>query len=162
MARRAAEASLYIGQKMRDPDARVGGLGVSLGAIYESDVIVADGTAATEVDDPVHDYVPAARPGHRAPHVHTATGESVLDHFGANFVVLADASHSHPADLATVTFDVPVDLVTMPGSQWRDAYGINLDGLVLVRPDGVVSFRTKSCTNPAAAIHTALARSVGH
>jgi aromatic ring hydroxylase-like protein len=38
-----------------------------LGACYQSTAVVPDGTAPAAVDDPVTNYVPSARPGHRAP-----------------------------------------------------------------------------------------------
>jgi 2-polyprenyl-6-methoxyphenol hydroxylase-like FAD-dependent oxidoreductase len=44
-------------------------LGMELGFSYDSDAVVADGTAPPTVEDAVVDYVPCGRPGHRAPHV---------------------------------------------------------------------------------------------
>ena len=43
-------------------------LGVELGQQYESAAVVPDGTAPRENPDPVTDYLPEARPGHRVPH----------------------------------------------------------------------------------------------
>jgi hypothetical protein len=40
---------------------------------------------------------------------------------------------------------------------WHDAYGVDADGAVLVRPDGHVAWRSRSgASNPAAVLRTAL------
>ena len=43
-------------------------LGMDLGLHYEEGCLIPDGTEPPPADDPVSDYVPTARPGHRAPH----------------------------------------------------------------------------------------------
>ena len=62
-------------------------LGMHLGYRYEnSPVCIADGTPPTP-DDP-RNYVPTTRPGSRAPHVWLANGNSTLDLFGRNYVLM--------------------------------------------------------------------------
>jgi hypothetical protein len=82
-----------------DPAAAVRGsrrygnfLGLDLGFAYENGAVIPDGSAAPEVDDSVADYVPTARPGHRAPHIvleRVTTEVSTLDLFGTAFPLLA-------------------------------------------------------------------------
>ena len=63
IARACADASLGASR----PPAPVNGL--VLGYCYQSSVIVADGTPAPTPANPIGDYCPTARPGHRAPHL---------------------------------------------------------------------------------------------
>lgn len=108
--------------------------GVTLGYAYRSAAIVDDGTPLPAVDDAVHDYVPTARPGSRAPHVWLEDGRSTLDLFGSDFVVMSDV-------------DVPprdhVERVIVDDDQWRGTYGVERGGVVLVRPDGHVAWRSR-------------------
>lgn len=90
-------------------------LGMDLGLAYEAGAVVPDGTEPPEVEDPVSDYAPTARPGHRAPHVAVRrVGDpavtSTLDLFDRSVVVLAGpdgdgwlgaaAAIGHPAVVA--------------------------------------------------------------
>ncbi|MFF2124057.1 FAD-dependent monooxygenase [Streptomyces olivochromogenes] len=62
-------------------------LGAQLGVRYpQSPLIVSDGTPEPP-EDP-EEYVPTARPGHRAPHVASADGSPVLDLFRGRFTLL--------------------------------------------------------------------------
>jgi len=44
------------------------GYGQDFGLVYASEAITPDGTSPKAVSDPVNEYVPQGRPGHRAPH----------------------------------------------------------------------------------------------
>lgn len=143
-AKRAAEASVSIAASVRDPDSRRGAHGVSLGVRYESSAICADGTDPVAVEDEVHDYRPSGRPGGRAPHVDDGTGGSVLDHYGSGFVVLVDESHPDRVQLDHISTPVPLRTVAMSGNEWRDLYGVSPLGVVVVRPDGFVAFRSST------------------
>jgi hypothetical protein len=95
------------------------------------------------------------RPGTRAPHywLQRAGGQiSTLDLFGKNFVLLTgpggDAwwKAARPEDLGA-----PVDShkiggngLSDPSGGFTEAYGMNPDGAVLVRPDGFVAWRAKT------------------
>lgn len=143
-------------------------LGQEIGYGYwDSPLIVPDGSRhyAEEhhVDDPVYVYVPNARPGARAPHCWVATAATpdarvpLHDFFGKDFVLLTygPRSTAWATDVA-----VPVGRTTArhyqvgaPGSDadlidvdgtWPRFYGIDTEGAVLVRPDGHVSWRTRS------------------
>ena len=124
--------------------------GVTLGYGYESAAIVPDGTNAPEVPDAIHDYVPTARPGHRAPHVwieDEGRRTSTLDLFGDGFVLLADHDGVGPIDT-----DVPLDTHVIQGDRWRTAYGLAPGGVVLVRPDGHVAWRALRRVNDLASV----------
>jgi hypothetical protein len=115
--------------------------------------LIADGTTAPAVENPVTDYVPTGRPGHRAPHVvlrnGTGTG-STLDLFETEMVLLAGPRGTAWRDAARAAAgDVPLNTWTIgadgefadPDGDWQTLYGVGPDGAVLVRPDGHVAWR---------------------
>ena len=112
-------------------------LGMDLGLHYEAGCLLPDGTPLPAVDDPVADYVPCARPGHRAPHLDLGS-VSTLDAYDDAFILLvgddrADLDDVHPA-VRTQTLE------------WHNAealalHGISATGALLVRPDGHVAWR---------------------
>jgi putative polyketide hydroxylase len=143
-----AEASLGAAR----PPKRIDGL--VLGSDYTSPVIVDDATPPPRVSDPVADYVPTARPGGRAPHLwidDSPPRRSVIDLFGRELVALTDANGAKPLDAATQVVratGVPIraQIVDAPG--WRECYGVHSGGVVVVRPDGHVAFRSASTCTP--------------
>jgi len=119
--------------------------GLVLGHVLESAVITADHTAAPSTRDPIGQYVPVGRPGHRAPHLWLGNGRSTLDLFGSNFVALTDppgkrALHA-AADIARAT-GIPLDVHVIEAAAWPGLYGVERGGVVLVRPDGYVGWRS--------------------
>jgi 2-polyprenyl-6-methoxyphenol hydroxylase-like FAD-dependent oxidoreductase len=119
--------------------------GVHLGYRYEgSAIIVPDGS--TEPEDPLSDYAPTARPGHRAPHVPLPDGRSILDLFGRSFVLLwLDVIHTDSCRLAVDALadaarraGMPLKIHAIDDPAARDLYG---RAFVLVRPDGHVAWR---------------------
>jgi len=144
--------------------------GLIFGACYESMAVVPDGTPAVAIDDPVTDYVPSARPGSRAPHVWLNRGDqqiSTIDLFGPHFVLLAGrdgdawrraAQAIGPSwpPLTVFTVGTDGDLGDLDG-KWHEAYGVDTNGAVLVRPDGHVAWRSRSgASNPQAVLRAAL------
>ena len=131
--------------------------GLIYGLCYESMPVIPDGTPPVEVTDPVTEYVPSARPGSRAPHVWLQRGGeqlSTIDLFGSHFVLLAgrdgdawrQAIHQIvPSWPPLIGFTVggKEDLID-PDGNWHEAYGVETDGAVLVRPDGYVALRGRS------------------
>ena len=131
--------------------------GLIYGLCYESMAVIPDGTPPVEVTDPVTEYVPSARPGSRAPHVWLQRGGeqlSTIDLFGSHFVLLAgrdgdawrQAIHQiEPSWPPLIGFTVggKEDLID-PDGNWNEAYGVETDGAVLVRPDGYVAWRGRS------------------
>jgi hypothetical protein len=129
--------------------------GMDLGFRYEEGALVPDGTAPPEVADPVIDYAPTARPGHRAPHLRLERSGrelSTLDLFDGSFTLLAGAAGPawrNAARTAARKLGVPLQAFTVgaggdledPERQWADLYGVGPSGAVLVRPDGHVGWR---------------------
>ena len=129
-------------------------LGVHLGYRYEgSPVCVEDGTEAPP-DNP-NVYVQTARPGSRAPHVWLADGRSTLDLFGTGFVLLVlrdDPPDSEPLAAAARQCKMPLNVVRVREEDVAAAYET---ALVLVRPDGHVSWRGDALPdNPERIIET--------
>ena len=149
--------------------------GLIFGACYQSMAVVPDGAPEAAVDDPVTEYVPSARPGSRAPHVWLRRGNeqiSTIDLFGPHFVLLAgrdgDAWRraAQGIDLswpALIAHSVGKDGdLGDPDGHWHQAYGVDTDGAVLVRPDGHVAWRSRSgVSNPAEILRAALDRLFG-
>jgi putative polyketide hydroxylase len=144
--------------------------GLIFGACYESMAVVPDGTPPFVVDDPVTEYVPSARPGSRAPHVWLRRGDeqiSTIDLFGPRFVLLAGpdgdawrraAQGIDPSWPPLLVFTVGKDGdLGDPDGNWHEAYGVDTDGAVLVRPDGHVAWRSRSGdSNPLEVLRTVL------
>jgi putative polyketide hydroxylase len=150
--------------------------GLIFGAAYESATVLPDGTARPVVANPVTDYAPTAHPGCRAPHVwleRAGQRLSTLDLFGTSFVLLAgrtgtawcqaaaNVAHARRLPVHAFTVGAQGGLVD-PGGSWATTYGVEQDGAVLVRPDGHVAWRARSCvTNPAETLLGVLASMLG-
>ena len=128
------------------------GLAEDLGWVARSAVIVDDGTPSASTDGP---FEPDARPGARAPHAWLSIGGqrlSTLDLFGRGLVLLTAGSGSDWRDAAAaLTGDGPPVSVRSIGDGVRDidgtfadAYGLEPGGAVLVRPDGIVAWRSRT------------------
>jgi hypothetical protein len=111
--------------------------GIALGYIYESPVIVSDGTPRPQLS--VMDYTPTTYPGARAPHAWISEGKSTLDLFGRGFV-LARADGADPSTLVAAAKNrgVPLEVFEIQDSSIAKLYERKL---VLVRPDGHVAWR---------------------
>jgi hypothetical protein len=111
--------------------------GIALGYIYDSPVIVPDGSKRPQ--ETVMDYTPTTYPGARAPHAWIAEGKSTLDLFGRKFVLMRSGG-ADPAALvsAAATRGVPVEVFDIADPEIAKLYEKKL---VLVRPDGHVSWR---------------------
>ncbi|HSI02212.1 MAG TPA: FAD-dependent monooxygenase [Reyranella sp.] len=132
--------------------------GMIFGASYSSSAVVPDGTPPVAVANPVTDYVPAARPGGRAPHVwlHQDGGEpvSTIDLVGNGFVLLAGARGQAWQTAAVGT--LPIKSHVIADAAFGPAYGIDDGGAVLVRPDGYVAWRSATLpADPQAALRAA-------
>jgi hypothetical protein len=128
--------------------------GLQLGYRYEdSPICLPDGTP-TGPDDP-EQYAPSARPGARAPHIWLRDGRSMLDLFGAGFVLLRfgpDAPDVSAVLEAAAARSVPVECIMVSKPDAAQLYGRKL---VLVRPDGHVAWRSDELPrDPVAVIDT--------
>jgi len=151
-------------------------MGMDLGYHYASGAIVADGTEPPVVDDPVIDYQPTARPGHRAPHcplVRDGLELSTIDLFDGRFTLLAGSEggawvealprgrSGAPVPLVALRVGAEADLED-PEDGFESLYGISSQGAVLVRPDGHVAWRAPTAvTDPSAALAAALEQILG-
>jgi 2-polyprenyl-6-methoxyphenol hydroxylase-like FAD-dependent oxidoreductase len=119
-------------------------LGQMLGTAYQQGAFVPDGTCPPDVADPVADYVPTARPGHRAPHHPLSCNgrRSTIDLFDAKFVALSPSKRwCDAARAAGSVLGVPLSAHVITDSTWAAQYEVGPDGAVLVRPDGYVAWR---------------------
>ncbi|MFE5022211.1 FAD-dependent oxidoreductase [Streptomyces sp. NPDC056656] len=133
-------------------------LGSQLGLRYSnSPLIVPDGTPEPPADPA--EYVPTARPGHRAPHVALADGSSVLDLLRGRFTLLniAPAVDSGALAQAFWTRGVPLDEEWVGADGAREVYAC---AIALVRPDGIVAWRGDTCpADPDALVDQVVGRS---
>jgi 2,4-dichlorophenol 6-monooxygenase len=133
---------------------------IELGAVYETGVLVPDGSNPHKMDPRGNAYIPIARPGHRMPHVWLQGRENIstfqlIDDKGT-WVLFTDTS-----DLSQKWFLAVDNLVARTGlkvnivrigaggnyedhdGQWMEDSGMEADqaGVVLVRPDQYIAFR---------------------
>ena len=150
----------------------VGEAAVELGFRHRSAAV----SDAGGEDEPIWEdpREPSARPGFRAPHAFvTVNGaqRSTLDLFGRGFVVLAGSNGedwSAEAQGAGDSLAVTVDAYRI-GAEVRGVdgtlealYGTGPDGALLVRPDGMVTWRTTASPGDAAGeLPTALTAALG-
>jgi 2,4-dichlorophenol 6-monooxygenase len=151
---------------------------VELGFVYERGALVPDGTPTPERDPWGSTYVPTTRPGHRLPHAWLeAAGSRVSTHDlldrKASLLLIANAEGSAWCDAAaklgsklgvavkTVRVAPDGDALDTNGV-WQRLSEVGKAGAVLVRPDGMVAWRSKSASaNPAGELGAAL-RSILH
>jgi 2-polyprenyl-6-methoxyphenol hydroxylase-like FAD-dependent oxidoreductase len=120
-------------------------------------------------------FVPDARPGARAPHAWLTIGEerlSTLDLFGRELVLLTAgdgaAWREACAEVAAALPGTPIR-VRAVGRWLRDAdgmfasrYGLDEGGAVLVRPDGIVAWHSRTAPeHPAAVLHVVIDQTLG-
>lgn len=123
------------------------GFGQDFGLVYKSAAVLPDETLPTPVTDPVNDYVPQGRPGHRAPHFEIeahGSKTSILTKLGYEYTALLG---EQAAD--TLFAKICPDAVLLKEGQafkaidqtWLSTYAISPKGGVLIRPDGYIAAR---------------------
>jgi hypothetical protein len=134
------------------------GLAEDLGSVYASAWVVDDGSPTASAGAA---FEPDARPGARAPHAWLSIGServSTLDLLGREFVLLTagdgapwrEVAAGVVAGVAADGFDVPLRVRSV--GRWlhdvdgtfASAYELGDGGAVLVRPDGIVAWRTRT------------------
>jgi hypothetical protein len=118
---------------------------------------------------------PDGRPGSRAPHAWLGEGGtrlSTLDLFGRGFVLLTAGSggawRTAAGCLASNAPGVSINVRAVrseadPDGAFASAFGLEDGGAALVRPDGVVAWRSVGVpADPAAALTTAIETALGH
>jgi 2-polyprenyl-6-methoxyphenol hydroxylase-like FAD-dependent oxidoreductase len=114
---------------------------IEIGAIYRSAAVLAEDTPDRPLDDP---RSRSWLPGTRVPHLDLADHGSTLDLPGHGFALLVDGAEDDwhkVAGAAQARLDVPITVQAVQDE--------NLQGAALVRPDGVIAWRTRE--DPAAA-----------
>ena len=163
ISRGLAPPSLSAEQVLKETRRYGNQLGIELGGVYETGAVVPDGSAPPAVGDAYTDYVPAGRPGHRAPHVWLRQGNdtlSTLDLFGPEFTVLTGAGGQAWREItARVGEQFGLDICCFGVGEagglkdientFLDRYGLQRDGAVLVRPDGYIAWRCQTAPTDA-------------
>lgn len=141
---------------------------VELGAVYVSGAVIPEeGAEAPETHNPRSGTLVV---GSRAPHVWLAKGSgqvSTLDLVQGNFLLLAgpdggawcDAAATVAGELGVAISAIAVgrDGVTDPSGTFREVYGIEPGGAVLIRPDDIVAWRSVGAVDdPAGALRAAM------
>jgi putative polyketide hydroxylase len=138
--------------------------GMIFGATYTSRAVVPDGTDPPPVANAVTDYVPSARPGGRAPHVFfERDGErvSTIDVVGRGFALLTAAGGTAWID-AAADQALPVKAQVIGETEFMSAYDLDESGAVLVRPDGYVSWRSRTkSSDPSRTLRDAMTAVLG-
>jgi aklavinone 12-hydroxylase len=159
----------HADQSVRDAAPKsLGYLEVVFGMRLRSEAVLIDDEDPAVVEDPL---APSGRPGFRAPHVPlVANGAdvSIVDYFGHDWVLLTGTeggvwhqAATHVAERLGITVRT-VGLgpgLTDPDDRLVEAYGIGHGGASLVRPDGVVAWRTDfEVADAAGTLHSVLSR----
>ncbi|HDR6309946.1 TPA: FAD-dependent monooxygenase [Bacillus cereus] len=135
------------------------GLAITVGYQYCSKAIIDDSATPHRMD--IIDL--NGRPGTRAPHffgMYEGEKASILDLFGNNFVLLIGVDNSSWAEAvydvsSKLGININVYRVGLSGdfiaqeNVFRELYGIENEGVVLIRPDGFIGWRSeKEAVNP--------------
>jgi 2-polyprenyl-6-methoxyphenol hydroxylase-like FAD-dependent oxidoreductase len=175
--RTQAQALARLASWFKDPTRRlppvesiVDDFAVIFGQLYPNGAVVSEGNVGDdEFEDPRH---PSGRPGSRAAHfVLNTNGRRVAIHdlFDEECVLLTSSDGSDWADAAATLRahgSLPLSHVPVGGddngqgaAELTLKYGVNPDGAVLVRPDGVIAWRARTATSDN---YTELRRALTH
>lgn len=144
---------------------------MELGYAYQDGALVPDGTPPVPRDPMGLDYQPSARPGCRLPHawLDAGDGRRVSTHAFVppdGFVLFASGEANawrQAAASVSAACGVRIDVVALRehadlDGRWARCAGVGPDGVVLVRPDAHVAWRSvDSVADPRASLATALA-----
>lgn len=126
-------------------------LQLAFGFRYRSNAVIQEDNDGTPAEDPT---TPTGRPGFRAPHIpvqHNGAQISTVDLFGNCWTLIAtDEEWTAAADHAANLFGIGLTSyragADITGDGLTERYGIGDHGASLIRPDGIIAWRT---TNPA-------------
>jgi putative polyketide hydroxylase len=130
--------------------------GLIFGTTYTAGTLVAD-CVAKAPDGDGYAYEPSGAPGMRLPHfwLDSAAHFSSNDLFGAQFVLLTPPNATDWRNAANDWLgsgSVGIDVRTVPETilvpplerPWTDVLDVSHNGAVLVRPDGIIAWRTNA------------------
>lgn len=109
---------------------------VILGHRNRSSAVIIDDDDPEPTEDP---FTPSGRPGFHAPHVWLAPGVSTVDKFGGWLLFTGPDGYDAWDEAAN---RAPIDVDVYSLGEHADVYGVGAQGASLVRPDGVVAWRT--------------------
>lgn len=139
---------------------------VVFGARYPDGALIPEaGAPGDAFEDP---RKPSGRPGVRAPHIvveRGATRRPIHDLFGKRFTLLTGRDGEDwaaaSARLPLASIRLGVDALDVAGT-FASAYGVGPRGAVLVRPDGVVAWRSRAeVADPGGVVADVLAKLLG-
>ncbi|MFI9010031.1 aklavinone 12-hydroxylase RdmE [Actinosynnema sp. NPDC053489] len=138
-----------------DVPAEVDPMHLTLGYRCRSNAVLIEDDDPALMEDPAE---ASARPGFRAPHViveHEGRRVSTLDLFGRWTLLTLD-----PLWRSATVPNLHVPTITDPTNAFADRYRLTPTGAALVRPDGVIAWRTT--THPRTTPTTALTTTLHH
>lgn len=148
---------------------------VEIGFVYEQGALVPDGTQCHPRDPMGFEHVPSTRPGHRLPHAWLdVNGRRVSTHdfLGSQgeFLLIANADGQEWCDAAAaVSEELPVSIKAIrigvdacvdAERRWLEVSGVGRAGAILVRPDGMVAWRSQDLGQRPTAVLTEVIRQV--
>lgn len=142
---------------------------MELGQLQRSSAII---DAGLELPPAAHPNEWAGQPGVRAPHlwvksIDNGIRSSTIDLFTREFVLISSdlrwiaAANDVAADLSISINAVLIgrDLVVVEGGSFEERFGLSSDGASLVRPDGIIAWRSKRIVeDPVKAVRDAVMR----
>ncbi|KAL7955841.1 FAD-dependent monooxygenase [Trichoderma compactum] len=149
-------------------DAHNKSLGVELGYRYTSSICLPDQPQDELPSPPEFDprhYIPTTASGYRAPHVFLQDKTPIFDQYGKDFTLIAfknSQQHLQTIDSfrqSAERLKVPLRISSLDGE--TTAHSIWSADIVLVRPDGFVSWRGNSLDNFDTAYEVIL-KAIGH
>jgi 2,4-dichlorophenol 6-monooxygenase len=145
-------------------------LGLQIGFAYDRGAVVPDGSAVREAANPVRDHLPTSRPGARLPHAwveRNGKRVSILDlvRYDGFTVIVGrddDAWERAARGVGARTL-VPGRDFTDPEGTWAAVAELGSAGVLLVRPDQHVAWRTREAVpDPATTLAAVLAHVLGN
>lgn len=161
----ASRLAPHLKDQMAEP---VGYAEVILGFRYRSDAVIVDDDDSSRVESPAR---PTGRPGFRMPHVWVRQAGkriSTVDLFGSGWLLMTGADGAgwtEWARAASAELGVPLEVhglatdLSDPDGEMAERFGIGTSGASLIRPDGVVAWRTAARPDdPTATLRAVLAQ----
>ncbi len=125
--------------------ANVADTAIELGAVYRSAAVIPEAGDDALVEAP---ELPTGRPGTRLPHVWLDADRSTLDLAGSGYRLLCGPE---TRDWQAAALALRLDYAHLPEAACRAA-GIDASGALLLRPDGVIAWRSKAAAPRGAAV----------
>jgi putative polyketide hydroxylase len=148
-----------LGDRLPPPAPLIDDSAVIFGQRYREGAFVSENGSAREVfEDP---RAPSGRPGTRAPHLliqHGGRRVAIHDLVGRRFLLLIGADGDEWEKAASSVPTARLEQEDAPAqARLRDAYGVGTRGAVLIRPDGVIGWRSENeAADPARELQHAL------